>query len=241
VNVNENESVNVTAATDRSSYRIAPATKRSFVLKRLYQGDPRLHSYERGRFSTMATNRMPTYSPDDLFDLPLGPSVIGYELVDGVPIEVTPVGLVHGVIAGEIYGRIRDHVKLHHVRGRVGVEIGYVLELARDPRRVRAPDVSFITNERLERSGESSTGFVLGFPDLAVEVVSAGSPPQLQQRIQDFLDAGTPLVWVIHAETRSATVYHADGSARLLRASDVLDGEDVLPGLQVPLRELFEA
>jgi Uma2 family endonuclease len=233
-------SLDLVTVDDLSSYRIAPTTTRFFVLKRLNPGDPRLHSNERGRVSTMATNPMPNYSPDDLFDLPLAPGVIGYELVAGVPVEVTPVGLVHGVVAGEVYGRLRDYVKLHHVRGRVGVEIGYVLGLARDPQRMRAPDVSFITNERLERSGESNVGFVLGSPDLAVEVVSTGSPPQLQQRIQDYLDAGTPLVWVIYAETRSATVYHADGSARLLRASDVLAGEDVLPGLQIALRELFE-
>ena len=188
----------------------------------------------------MATNPMPTYSPDDLFDLPHPPGVIGYELVDGIPVEVTPVGLAHGVIAGEIHGRIRDHLKHHRVGGRVGVEIGYVLGLSRDPRRTRAPDVSFISNARLQRSGKSARGFVLGVPDLAVEVESAERPKKLQQRIQDYLDAGTPLVWVIHSETNAATVYRHDRSARLLVESDVLDGEDVLPGLQIPLRELFD-
>ncbi|MGH7467636.1 MAG: Uma2 family endonuclease, partial [Longimicrobiales bacterium] len=148
--------------------------------------------------------------------------------------------LAHGVISITIAALIRDHVKRYQINGRVGVEIGYVLGLARDPRRTRAPDVSYITNARLERAGESATGFVLGAPDLAVEVESASRPGPLQQRIQDYLDAGTPLVWVIHVETRSATVYHTDGSARLLRESDVLDGEDVLPGLSIPLRDVFE-
>jgi len=32
----------------------------------------------------------------------------------------------------------------------------------------------------------------------------------------------------------------ADGSARLLRERDLLDGEDVFPGLVVPLAEVFE-
>jgi hypothetical protein len=44
---------------------------------------------------------------------------------------------------------------------------------------------------------------------------------------------------VIHSETNAATVYHLDGSARLLRESDALDGEYVLTGLIIPLRELF--
>lgn len=224
---------------DRSGYGIAPLTARCWVANCLNPGDPRLHSDER-RLSIMATKPMPTYSPDDLFDLPMPNGVTGYELVDGVPVEVTPVGLAHGVIVGEVLGRLREHVKRHQVRGRVGVEIGYVLGLARDPRRTRAPDVSFITSAHFESSGASARGFVLGVPDLAVEVESASRPRPIQQRIQDYLDAGTPLVWVIHTETRSATVYHTDGSARLLRESEVLDGEDTLPGLRIPLRELFE-
>ncbi len=175
------------------------------------------------------------------FDLPLPPGVIGFELVDGVPVEVTPVGLAHGVIAGEIYGRIRDHLKQHGFGGRAGVDIGYVLRLPRDPRRTRAPDVSFLAREHLKHSPKTARGFVIGFPDLAVEVESAQRPKALQQRIQDYLDAGTPLVWVIHSEMNSATVYHADGSARLLRESGSLDGEDLLPGLMIPLNELFAA
>jgi hypothetical protein len=46
-------------------------------------------------------------------------------------------------------------------------------------------------------------------------------------------------VWVIAPRTRTATTYRPDGSARLLRAHEALDGEDVLPGLRVPLADLF--
>jgi Uma2 family endonuclease len=87
--------------------------------------------------------------------------------------------------------------------------------------------------------GGAPKGFFHTAPDVAVEIESAERPKAMQQRIQDYLDAGTELVWVIHLETSAVTVYRADGSARLLRESDVLDGEDVLPGLQIPLQELF--
>ena len=188
----------------------------------------------------MATNPMPNYSPDDLFDLPLPPGVIGFELVDGVPVEVTPVGPDHGSLAIEIGARLHAHVKQHRIAGRVYGEAGYVLGLRRDPKRLRAPDVSFLSAESLQRhGGKPARGFFRCAPDLAVEVESAERPMALQQRIQDYLDADTPLVWVIHSETNSATVYHPDGSARLLRESDALDGEDVLPGLKIPLSELF--
>ena len=35
------------------------------------------------------------------------------------------------------------------------------------------------------------------------------------------------------------TVYRADGTARLLRPQEELEGEDVLPGLIIPLADLF--
>jgi hypothetical protein len=45
---------------------------------------------------------------------------------------------------------------------------------------------------------------------------------------------------VIAPSAKSATLYRADGSARLLREDDNLDGEDALPGLLIPLSELFD-
>lgn len=188
----------------------------------------------------MATHPMRIYSPDDLSDLPLPPGVSGFELVDGVPVEVTPVGPDHGFLVAEIARRLLDFVAQQRIAGRVYVETGYVLGLRRDPQRMRGPDVSFLSTERLQRyGGKPARGFFRCAPDLAVEVESAERPTALQQRIQDYLDAGTPLVWVIHSETSAATVYRADGSARLLRESDTLHGEDVLPRLTIPLSELF--
>ena len=97
-----------------------------------------------------------------------------------------------------------------------------------------------MSQAKLDRTGGRPKGFFHGAPDLAVEIESAERPKAMQQRIQDYVDAGTPLLSVIHSETNAATVYHPDGSARLLRETDSLDGEDVLPGLTIPLRELFE-
>ena len=50
---------------------------------------------------------------------------------------------------------------------------------------------------------------------------------------------GARLVWLIAPEAKTATVYRPDGSARLLRESEALDGEDVLPGLAIPLADVL--
>jgi Uma2 family endonuclease len=208
-------------------------------LTSLNRRDPRLHSHEQDRHHTMATNPMPIYSADDVLRIPIPPDLSGYELVDGELEPVTPVGLIHGRIVGRIYKRLDAHVMQTRTSGHVYLEAGFVLGLRRDPQRLRGPDVSFITQAKLDQAGGEPKGFFHGAPDLVVEIESAERPKALQQRIQDYLDAGTPLVWVIHSETNAATVYRADGSARLLREADELNGEDVLPGLTIPLRELF--
>ena len=162
------------------------------------------------------------------------------ELVDGEVREMAPAGGVHGHVAGRISGRMTEHER-HHGGGKVLVgDVGFVLELPYDRERVRGPDVAFVSNARLPE-GRLPEGFLRGAPDLAVEVLSpSDNPVDLQQKVRDYFEAGARLVWVIAPAARAATVYRADGSARLLREGDHLDGEDVLPGLLIPLAELFD-
>lgn len=169
----------------------------------------------------------------------LGEGDVRRELVDGEVIEMPPAGRVHGSVTLEIARRLAEHVE-RHGGGRVLVgDVGFILELPDDPERVRAPDVAFVSQERLP-AGRLPEGFLRGAPDLAVEVLSpSDNPIEMQRKIRDYLDAGACLVWVVAPEARVATVYRADGSARLLRVVDWLDGEDLLPGLRLPLGELF--
>jgi Uma2 family endonuclease len=65
------------------------------------------------------------------------------------------------------------------------------------------------------------------------------NPVEVAQKVRDYLEGGAHLVWVLAPEAKTVTVYRPDGSARLLREGDALDGEDLLPGLAIPLEELF--
>jgi Uma2 family endonuclease len=161
------------------------------------------------------------------------------ELVDGEVREMAPVGGVHGRVTGRVYRRLAEHVERYGGGEVVVGDVGFVLDLPRDPERVRAPDVAFISTPRLPE-GRLPRGFIRGAPDLAVEVLSpSDNPVDVQQKVRDYLDAGTRLVWVIAHEARTATSYRADGSARLLREGDPLDGEDALPGLMIRLGEIL--
>jgi Uma2 family endonuclease len=162
------------------------------------------------------------------------------ELVNGRVIEMPPHGFAHGEIAGRVYRRLVEHIE-RAGDGKVAVgDVGFVLSVPGDQERVRGPDVAFISAGRLSGIG-SLEGFVVGAPDLAVEVLSpSDTMVDVQQRVRDYIDAGTELVWLVAPQARTVTVYRADGSAHLLRDQDVLDGEHLLPGLSIPLDEVFD-
>ncbi|MGH7545780.1 MAG: Uma2 family endonuclease [Gemmatimonadota bacterium] len=118
-------------------------------------------------------------------------------------------------------------------------DIGFVLDLAYDRERVRAPDVAFVSTSRLP-GGKLPCGFLHGAPDLVVEILSpSDTPADVQQKVHDWLEGGARLVWWVVPDTRSVTVYRPDGSARLVREGEVLDGEDVLPGFTSPVSDIF--
>jgi len=56
--------------------------------------------------------------------------------------------------------------------------------------------------------------------------------------VREYLAAGTRMVIVINPRNQSATVYTPTSTTRLT-IDDTLSGGDVVPGLALPLRELF--
>lgn len=170
---------------------------------------------------------------DDLWRM--GEGDVRRELVDGQIVEMAPTSALHGRITGRIYRRLDEHVE-RSGDGEVLVgDVGFILSLPYDPECVRAPDVAFVSRERLT-GDRLPNRFLRGAPDLAVEVLSPSeNPVNVQRKVRDYIEAGARLVWVIAPEAGTATVYRADGSARLLRERESLEGEDVLPGLRIPM------
>lgn len=159
-----------------------------------------------------------------------------YELVRGVPHVSEPPGGAHGRLALKLGGRLDEHVTRLGL-GAVLVEAGYVLD--RGPDTVRGPDVSFISTTRLppDRIPEH---FISGPPDLAVEILSPGDRwGEVEQKVVDYLAAGARRVWLIDPRERRVTVRYADRQSKVLMDSDILDGEDVVPGFAIELAGLF--
>ena len=103
-------------------------------------------------------------------------------------------------------------------------------QLAHDPDTVRAPDVAFVRAERFPPGGVK--GFFQGPPDIAVEVVSPSDrASEVAAKVQDWLQAGCSMVWVVDPENRTVTVHRSRKDITVLTEADMLTGGDVLPGV----------
>jgi Uma2 family endonuclease len=104
---------------------------------------------------------------------------------------------------------------------------------------VRSPDISFVATGRL--SGDHApAGFIELAPDLAVEVLSPEDRRrEVLEKVGEFLDAGTRLVWVLDPAKRSAAAYRSLTDVRRLGEDESLDGEDVIPGFACVLADVL--
>ena len=159
------------------------------------------------------------------------------ELVEGELFEMPPAGGEHGDIAAVVLIVLGEYVRRHRLGRTFAAETGFVL--ARDPDTVRAPDASFVSYGRLPR-GEVPPGYVDMAPDLAVEVTSpSDSAREVQQKTDSWLAAGTSEVWVVSPRERTVTVYRLGQHPAVIDQSGSLLGGDLIPGFEVPVRELF--
>jgi Uma2 family endonuclease len=108
------------------------------------------------------------------------------------------------------------------------------------PGLVRIPDLSFFARSRLP-GGEFPEDAIPDLtPDLVVEVLSEGNTRrEMNLKVRDYFLSGTRLAWLIDLKKRTIQVYTAPDQSLVLREGDSLDGGEVLPGLSLPLTQVF--
>lgn len=159
------------------------------------------------------------------------------ELVRGELRTMSPAGFKHGRIAARVARVLDAHVEEAGHGVALGAETGFVL--SRDPDTVRAPDAAFVSQDRVEKVGDTAK-YWPGAPDLAVEVVSPDdSFREVQEKALEWLAAGTIAVLVLDPAERTATVYRRGGDAHVHGTDDMLDLGDAVPGFSVTVARLF--
>ncbi len=142
-----------------------------------------------------------SHTPEELLALDDG----RYELINGQLVE-KPVGAVSSMIALVATSLIRPYVHAHRLGLMFGADCGYQI-FAADAGRVRYPDASFVRRGRLPND-KPPTGHMRIAPDWALEVISPNElAKDVDQKIEDYLQAGIRLIWVIYPDTRRVYVF----------------------------------
>lgn len=159
------------------------------------------------------------------------------ELVDGRVVQLSPAGPIHSRWDGRLARRLGQFVEERRL-GEVFPNCGFVLR--RDPDLVRGPDLAFVSAERIVAHPPPEQGFWETVPDLVVEVVSPhDTADEINEKVEDYVTAGVARVWVLYPRRKRVHVRYPNGDTRILREGEVLEGEDVVPGFSLSLRDFW--
>lgn len=157
------------------------------------------------------------------------------ELVDGVLVEKA-MGFAESFVALRIAFFLQGFLQQH----KLGILAGEDGTLRLWPGLVRIPDISFISWDQLPKGKIPKKPIPELYPDLAVEVLSRkNTKAEIDRKLHEYFRSGTRLAWVVDPRKRTVRVYTAPDQSSLLTEDQSLDGGDVLPGLSLPLREVF--
>lgn len=89
-------------------------------------------------------------------------------------------------------------------------------------------------------SAEQKRKFLPLCPDFVVELRSeTDSLKTLQDKMQEYMENGTRLGWLIDLNTQQVEIYRLGREVEILQNPETLSGEDVLPGFMLNLKQIF--
>jgi Uma2 family endonuclease len=109
----------------------------------------------------------------------------------------------------------------------------------------RSPDVSWIRLDRWNQlTKPQQDGFPPLAPDFVIELVSPSDLKNqryedLQAKMQEYLDNGVKLGWLIEPNGKTVEIYRPQHSVEILNHPQTLSGEKILPEFNLDLSEIF--
>ncbi|MCF2971945.1 Uma2 family endonuclease [Synechococcus sp. Nb3U1] len=116
---------------------------------------------------------------------------------------------------------------------------GFSLPLGSD----RSPDLAWIPIEKWEALNPNvRQGFLPLCPDFVLEILSpTDSWIQTQAKMQEYMDNGCRLGWLLDPKAKRAMIYCAGQAPKLLEDPQTLSGEEVLPGFILPIQKIWSS
>jgi Uma2 family endonuclease len=160
-----------------------------------------------------------------------------YELLKGELKKMAPASHQHGRITMNISGPLDHFVRSNDLGIVFAAETGF--KLSSDPDTVRAPDVAFVSQKRIQQAGDVK-GYWPGAPDLVVEVVSPNDVyAEVEEKVIEWLEAGAGVVIVVNPRKGLITLYRSLTDIVILTEGDTLDFSDIVPGWTIAVKNIF--
>ena len=106
---------------------------------------------------------------------------------------------------------------------------------------IRAADAAFIKKERWNKIPQSERQkFTRICPDFVIEIISPSDTlGYIEEKMKEWIDNGCQLAWMVNPRKRTTTVYRSNGDVTIKPFTELLDGEDILPGFSINMADIF--
>ncbi|NEO97884.1 MAG: Uma2 family endonuclease [Symploca sp. SIO2E9] len=105
----------------------------------------------------------------------------------------------------------------------------------------RSPDAAWISREEWNSlSDEEKETFPPLCPEFVIELRSkSDSLKTLQKKMQEYMDNGCRLGWLINYKQKQIEIYRCGKSREILQSPQTISGEDLLPGFVLDLELIW--
>jgi len=161
-----------------------------------------------------------------------------YEISAGQRVELPPMSAYEVFLASRLLVLLEPFTR---TLGRVVTEMLFRLDPSGNLQ--RRPDVAFVSyqrwpaNRRIPRTNAWDV-----VPELVIEVISPTNLAiEIVARVREYFQAGAQMIWVVYPTEAMIYVYESPTRIRVFQRGDEADAGSLLPGLRLPLADLFEA
>ena len=106
----------------------------------------------------------------------------------------------------------------------------------------QVPDVGFYRLDRLQILPGPRYAPNQGVPDISIEIVSPGqSVTSLIRKCQQYLALGSQIALIVDPDDESVLAFRSGQPIRVLQGDDRIDVDELLPGLTLTVKAMFEA
>ncbi|HKR23348.1 MAG TPA: Uma2 family endonuclease [Pyrinomonadaceae bacterium] len=155
----------------------------------------------------------------------------------GELIVMPPTGFLTGKRCLNLTGEFAAWLKKY----RIGVGFGPSVAFTLPNGAIRSPDVSWMTREKHDTvSRDEQDRFAHICPDFVVELRSSSDRlPPLLNKMEEYMENGATLGWLIDPKKRRVYVYRAGEELVVLEDPATVSGDPFLPGFELEMEEIW--